>query len=193
MKKRFFAAFLAACLVCVTGVSTVHAQDYNENDDSAQTAISASIQNSSQDPDPGPDPEPPENTSSWVVSIPATLSLSSDGFTPFGVSASKMDLYNDRVLRVKIDTARTGMTPDGTLALNNTSGGSDQAIFYFYRSDERCDVETMQTIAMFYDGDTTEQLLRAKMGLFPDIEHNAQIASGTYSGNIYFNIALSDR
>lgn len=193
MKKRIFPALLAACLLITAGSSTVHAQDYTEDTEGAQTSVSFTVENTTPDPDPDPDPVPdPPSTSSWVVSIPATLSLSQSGLTPFNITASRMDIDTGKVVRVKLDTEKSGISSDGVMKLNSSSGGTDQAIFYLYREGAKYSPSTIQNVAMFYHGDTTNQLGSLNFGLFPDTDANSKIQSGTYSGSLYFNIALEN-
>ncbi len=184
MKKRFFSLILAGALVLSLAPMTAFAADVTTDTSGAETTVTFTVDNSGGG---GGGTDDPVNTSDWCVTIPASLNLN-DQTELSGFSASRMNV-GSRFVRVYLDCARS--LSDSYLYLD--SPASDTSLpCRVSVGGSRVSSTSGEQMIVEWTRDSTAPFNSSSLSVTPESSVVSTIASGTYSGRLYFNIRCEE-
>jgi len=151
------------------------------------------------EPEPDPEPEPPEDPTTYIIEIPATVTNDNLDYIP--ITASKNTIEEGKMIIVTIDWDKS-YNSNGYFYLYKDKGlESEESILcrvLLYSDDSYTEgnyVDYFESsrgmpLAKFLPGETTPSF-GGVIGLRP-LTHNSSVSSGTYTGTLYFNIQVVD-
>lgn len=177
MKHKAAQLLSLALILCLAVPSTAYAAN--------ETGATTTVTYTKADPDAGADAP----SADYEISIPASVSLNTG--RELNITSSSMNLSEGQSVVVSLDYEKTMSAGDGYLYLQDASTGKAAKVVINRHNYDTGSGEllysTDSTVAVF----TGTNLQPSKYGLlYLNLSMPGNIEPGTYTGTIYFNIAL---